>query len=241
MKISLETCFWQGKLPFSGDCLSREERLRCADLQDEAEQLGVINAHIIKRHLLTRHVPRLSPSDWEFEREHLGKPLVKGGGCHFNLAHSLDASVVVVASCPVGIDLEYIRPLEDVAVLARRILTKEEAAWLKQQPDPSSAMVRLWTVKESVLKAAGLGLSVLSLKKIEIQQPGSDQGDVSLPDGSEWHRHTRYCQGSWISCAVSRQYKGLCTFGLLDQITPATRILSNSNGATPPPLAMRSA
>ncbi|MEI7767441.1 MAG: 4'-phosphopantetheinyl transferase superfamily protein [Phycisphaerae bacterium] len=62
----------------------------------------------------------------------------------------------------VGIDLEMMRPLADLSALARDYLTSAERVRLDSlAPNEQGAeFYRLWTTKEALAKALGLGLSV---------------------------------------------------------------------------------
>lgn len=62
-----------------------------------------------------------------------GKPLLPGGGCHFNLSHSDGVVMCVLADDPVGCDVERLAPLDDE--LEREIGSIEK-----------------WTLKEAAFK-----------------------------------------------------------------------------------------
>ena len=123
------------------------------------------------------------------EDEHLtlgpqGKPYLKNhgksDGLFFNLSHSGKYVVLVTAQREVGIDIEEMvfenreqpnsHTLRKVGIelkemmpysekVARAVLTPEELKWLKEQ-NSAEAFYRLWTAKESVMKAFGLGFSL---------------------------------------------------------------------------------
>lgn len=72
----------------------------------------------------------------------------------FNLSHAGEYVVLATASCEVGVDIEKITPSS--AWCAPQCCTPAELAWLTEQ-GCDYAFFRLWTGKESVMKAAGLG------------------------------------------------------------------------------------
>ena len=88
-----------------------------------------------------------------------GKPYLKDAGVCFNLSHAGSYAVCAVGPDP-GCDIEKIRPVrEDVA---RRFFHPEEFALLQAEPDAAvreRLFFRLWTLKESYIKATGKGLS----------------------------------------------------------------------------------
>lgn len=92
-----------------------------------------------------------------------GRPHVPGLAVSISHTHHL---VVVAASSdgPVGVDLEEVYP-RDVQPLALRWFRPEELSWMKQQPDELVAFLELWTAKEAVGKARGLGLRQSGLRR----------------------------------------------------------------------------
>lgn len=90
------------------------------------------------------------------QRSHLGKPYLPGGPC-FNLSHSGSKVVLAADERDVGIDIEQILPPSDT--VARRVFTPREYSWLKLQ-DCDAAFFRLWTGKEAIMKALGLGFQL---------------------------------------------------------------------------------
>ncbi len=87
-----------------------------------------------------------------------GKPRFKDGGFHFNLSHSGARALCITADAPVGCDIEKIA--EPNYRIAARFFTDAENDYLDSVDDPDEKMIcfyRMWTRKESVLKAIGVG------------------------------------------------------------------------------------
>ena len=87
-----------------------------------------------------------------------GKPVLQDHPhLHFSLSHSGEWAVCALSDVPVGVDVELIRPI-DAARLVNRWLPAEQAA--EWETDPSiERFFKLWTRRESLLKAQGVGLS----------------------------------------------------------------------------------
>ena len=106
-----------------------------------------------------------------FERGKRGKPHLPDYA-PFNISHAGDYAVLALSRQPVGVDLEHIRPL-DWQRIALRFFHPEERRYLEQSSDPVSDFFRIWTLKESSLKAEGTGFSV------------SPASFAVLPDGAQ--------------------------------------------------------
>ena len=94
------------------------------------------------------------------EKNDIGAPQPQNG-THWSVTHKPRIVAGVVAGVPVGIDIETVRsPTE---ALYRRIATGAE--WRlghEDPPPPPHFFYRVWTAKEAVLKAEGVGLRGLS-------------------------------------------------------------------------------
>ncbi|MEH1165959.1 4'-phosphopantetheinyl transferase superfamily protein [Micromonospora sp. CPCC 205539] len=102
----------------------------------------------------------------------VGGPVEQGrqsGPVELPVSVSRTDGVVVVAARPagpVGVDVERVRPLPALA-LARRWFPPAELSWLAGRPEAGHAVdfLRLWTAKEAVGKALGLGLRDEGLRR----------------------------------------------------------------------------
>ena len=79
---------------------------------------------------------------------------------HFSLSHSGTMALCAVSDEEVGCDIELPRGYDPA--IARRFFHPAEQEWLFSHPEAeqSGAFFRLWTCKESFVKALGLGLSL---------------------------------------------------------------------------------
>lgn len=105
-----------------------------------------------------------------------GKPALQGGsaGLSFNLSHSDDWGLCALAGGRIlGVDLEPVRPLDDMEALANRFYSVREAAALRALPEEERPPVffRAWTCKEAYVKATGRGLG-FSTRLIEVGLDG---------------------------------------------------------------------
>ncbi|WP_426351310.1 4'-phosphopantetheinyl transferase family protein [Alloiococcus sp. CFN-8] len=83
---------------------------------------------------------------------------------HFNISHCSSAiAVAISAVAPIGIDIEAIREYSPYSL--QRCFSKEEADYIKNSMNPNKEFFRLWTLKESYVKAIGLGMSY-PMKKV---------------------------------------------------------------------------
>lgn len=126
-----------------------------------------------RRFIITRGALRVllgaylgvEPGALTFRYGRHGKPALagtsRGGALGFNVAHSHELALIAVAHRrALGVDLEYLRPI-DHAKLAARVLGPRERAAFGALPEQAQrrAFLDAWTRKEAFLKATGHGLS----------------------------------------------------------------------------------
>ena len=104
-------------------------------------------------------------------RENAQGKLYLDDDLRFNLSHSGEYVILGVSDNEIGVDIEQIAPV-DMRV-AKRCYTSSELQWMNEQ-GCDDAFYRIWTAKESVMKATGLGFK-LSPKSFSVM-PVSDGG-----------------------------------------------------------------
>ena len=170
--------------------LSEEEQQRAKQFRFEEKRGHFIVGRATLRQLIGGCL-KASPAALEFSYTQRGKPELAGalaGKVHFNVSHSDSLALIALTRvCPVGVDVERVRPRQYDMEIARRFFTARESAGLEslQEAERPSAFFNLWTRKEAWLKATGVGISE-SLGRVEISfLPGEPACVVSVVDKPE--------------------------------------------------------
>ena len=176
--------------------LAPDEAQRAERFRFERDQRRFTVARGSLRAILATYV-NLDPARLSFAYSSRGKPtlaeLDASNSLHFNLTHSDELAVLAITrACPLGIDVEHIRPLNDASGIADRFFSARESQGLAALPvtEKPAAFFNLWTRKEAWLKATGDGISE-SLDKVEVSfLAGESARLISLPEAAgpiqEW-------------------------------------------------------
>ena len=99
-----------------------------------------------------------------------GKPfLLEHPQIQFNISHCKNAVLCGIGSKPLGVDVETIRPMRERVL--RRVLTASEQQEILQSESPELCFLRFWTLKESFVKALGVGISYLDWERLPADHP----------------------------------------------------------------------
>jgi len=119
---------------------------------------------------------KIDPGRLLVVRDGSRKPYVTAGAIDyrsFNVSHSFPWSLIACADKGhIGVDVEAIRPMDDVENLAELTMSPAELEYLKGLPavDQGPAFLKSWTQKEAVMKVLGIGVTV-PLRDIHIDPP----------------------------------------------------------------------
>ncbi len=115
----------------------------------------------------------IAPSEWRFDYLDKGKPVLSKAffarsQLVFNLSHSGDYMLLAIAQAPqleLGVDIERLRQNTNIHAILNHYFTRQEREALLALPSAyqRQRFFDLWALKESYIKAKGLGLA-LSLK-----------------------------------------------------------------------------
>lgn len=158
--------------------LSAEEQERADRFRFDVHRNHFIVGRGLLREIIGRYL-NVEPGRLQFCYGPQGKPGILNSdgdpGLRFNLAHSGQLALCAVTrNREIGVDLEYVRPVLDMDLVAERNFSPRENAVLQALPasERQLAFFNCWTRKEAYIKAIGEGLS----------RP-LDQFDVSLAPG----------------------------------------------------------
>jgi 4'-phosphopantetheinyl transferase len=145
------------------DLLSADEIARANRFHFAKDRTSFILTHAALRKLLGKAVG-LPPKQIAFDAGPYGKPyLATKPELHFNLSHSGSLALIgISASRPIGVDIEAMRENIDELALARSFFCENEYRFLTTLEGETrmQAFYKIWTCKEAVLKAFGVGISM---------------------------------------------------------------------------------
>jgi 4'-phosphopantetheinyl transferase len=150
------------------------------------------------RTMLSRYVD-IGPQDWTFTANRYGRPQIANdhpdvGGLSFNISHTNGLIVLAVTrERNLGVDTESLRARQPALDIADRCFAPREVASLRALPESrrDRRFFEYWTLKESYIKAHGMGLS-LALDSFGFSFPSDSVIELSVDaddanTGSAWH------------------------------------------------------
>lgn len=144
--------------------LSDAERERAARFRFDRDRSRWLLAHIAARAIIGAELG-VAPAEIRYAFGPTGKPSLawpEHTGVEFNLSDSGDLALLAICrDAPVGVDVEFVKPMPDLAAIATSHFAAEERAELLALPEAEQlgAFYRIWTRKEAYIKAVGTGLS----------------------------------------------------------------------------------
>lgn len=156
-----------------------------------------------------------------------GKPyLVAQPDIHFSLSHSGKIAICAISSGETGCDVEEKKRFD--MKIAERFFTREEYQQIvKQESDQEKQEMfsRLWTLKESFIKATGLGLRI-PLDSFCIIFGGNGQ-PLPLQHEGQTYFFQEFAVHPDYKCSICLQ-EGCCSRPALLEHIPLSKILSKT-------------
>ena len=170
--ILQDTCLYDGCL----STLSQARRQKIERYKQDGDKRLSVAAGVLLDIALADFGLREASAPFQYNP--FKKPFLADGPC-FSISHSGSYAVCACGEHELGVDIEQPRMVKDA--LLRRVCTSQEAARLLAM-DASTRnreFVRLWAVKESVLKWLGTGISVDPRQiSVRLDAPGGETAVV---------------------------------------------------------------
>ncbi|MCL1048525.1 4'-phosphopantetheinyl transferase superfamily protein [Shewanella abyssi] len=200
-------------------------------IQQSAKTQGLMVRGYL-RALLSNH-GQFQPDEWQFEYGDKGKPRLTAAqyersGIDFNLSHSGDWLLLAIHQQPLlnkapstveptielGVDIERCRKSTNIHSILNHYFSKPETAALLALPSElqRDRFFDLWALKESYIKAKGLGLA-LSLKSFGFDLTTMEQSLLTLKSSEQ-------LQPELLSCGLMQQmvFKQGVSLQLFDKV-----------------------
>ncbi|MFY8033262.1 MAG: 4'-phosphopantetheinyl transferase family protein, partial [Flexibacteraceae bacterium] len=175
------------KTDFSNVYLTELEKVKCNRFIHQADKDRFTLGRYLTRSILPKYIPDLPPL-FELSVTETNKPYLPNTEVQFNLAHSGEVVVLSVSNKPIGIDIEHIKPIKDMADVMQVCFNEQEINSINSSSNPQFRFYEFWTRKEAILKATGEGIAtnLLALNVLE----GTQTYKTDLWDSDSMHLNT---------------------------------------------------
>jgi 4'-phosphopantetheinyl transferase len=148
--------------PALPDVLDEDERRRASRFMFDRDRRRFVAAHAATRAILGRYL-NADPLSLRYEVGERGKPRLVDPpvDVRFNLSHAGErALLAVTVGREIGVDIEQLRVVSNLMQLARSVFSAGEQERLRaaSSSELHAVFFRMWTRKESFIKARGDGL-----------------------------------------------------------------------------------
>jgi len=159
------------------DICTAAEQERAKRFASPGDAMRYLQTRAVLRRLLAAYAG-LPATAIEIGEGRDGKPFVANGAIAFNLSHSGATLAIAIragsdAEAGLGVDVQQVKAVDELA-LARSLFAESEIAMLEGLGKAArrAAFFRLWTCREAVLKASGLGMKG---RGFDLRQDGQGQ------------------------------------------------------------------
>jgi 4'-phosphopantetheinyl transferase len=193
--------------------LSPDEHARANRFAFHRDRNAYVTTRAVLRELLGQYLAT-PPKEIAFHYAERGKPALAQTAStptagdppvHFNVSHTRSLALLAFsADRRVGIDVEFIRPIDNWEDIARRFFSQNELAELRALPPEQrdEGFYTCWTRKESYIKARGEGLH-LPLDSFDVTlTPGAPER-LTAEDASNWTLVSLYPRQSYAGALTA--------------------------------------
>ena len=176
------------------EILSSDENNRADEMRSVEKRRQFIITRGITKRILATSLDR-KPSQIKFLYNQHGKPFINDKyndyTIGFNTSHSeLYGLIAITLNSEVGIDIQKIKPLQDISALSSRFFSDNERNELMRidENKQQDAFYLGWVRKESFIKAVGTGVAY-GLDRFTVPLSKKENKNIIIPDfeNKKWH------------------------------------------------------
>ncbi|MGE7908214.1 4'-phosphopantetheinyl transferase family protein [Lysinibacillus xylanilyticus] len=157
--VNINSQLSEKRIKFLTHCMFSDREEDVTKYKHLEDQKRTVYGHLLLRYILSKKM-NLNMTQIVFSKNKFGKYFLENEhNIHFNLSHSGDWCIGVISDSPIGVDIELMKPINmDVVEYA---FHPSEVLQFKQLKNNQQTeyFYKLWTMKESYLKAIGTGFS----------------------------------------------------------------------------------
>jgi len=169
--------------------LSDLERSRATKFPIELDRNRFTAARSALRTVIASCI-KTDPRELFFAISEHGKPYLEGNsGFQFNLTHcEALAGIAISTSGAVGLDCERLVSMDDMAAFCKRICSSKELEIIHglENEHLVKVLFQIWTRKEAILKAIGLGLHYPLRKLTALDRVNAPELYTQIPGHGSW-------------------------------------------------------
>ena len=178
------------------EILSSDENNRADEMRSVEKRRQFIITRGITKRILATSLDR-KPSQIKFLYNQHGKPFINDKyndyTIEFNTSHSeLYGLIAMTLNSKVGVDIQKIKPLQDISALSSRFFSDNERNELMRidENKQQDAFYLGWVRKESFIKAVGTGVAY-GLDRFTVPLCKKENKNIIIPDfeNKKWHCH----------------------------------------------------
>ena len=171
--------------------LSKNEKNKAHEFQHPDDRLSFTKCRSILRSTLSKWL-NCDPNEINIIHRENGKPYLEHSKViEFNITHTKGlAAIAFSIDSEVGIDAENLNREINLDQVAKKVFTTSEQSLINanNQNDKKKTFFRLWTSKESYLKATGQGLRI-DPRKISVDPPIENKKHGTLKCENDLNSH----------------------------------------------------
>lgn len=192
--------------------LSCEESNKLLNLRVQKSKWEFVISRLALKILLSKYTG-INVYNIDLSYNKYGKPFIKNNPLYFNLSHSNKKTVIVFCNEEVGVDLEYIIKEITINDIAPLVLSSREQNMLLGVTGLSKIrkFFEIWTKKEALLKAMGVGLGAYDLTSLEYEMSACFEEQNNALILNKWNLKLVDLQTTDYICHVCYAYNQMKT------------------------------